>query len=610
MNILGLSCFYHDSAAALIMDGRIVAAAQEERFTRKKHDPAFPSQSIRFCLDQAGLTGADIDHVVFYEKPFLKFERIVENHMAVAPRGYRQFGRAIQGWMTDKLFQRRSIGQALHAIDPALPSGEALCFSEHHLSHAASAFYPSPFASAAVLCVDGVGEHTTTSAWVGDSNGLRLIREIAYPHSLGLLYSAMTYYCGFKVNSGEYKLMGLAPYGRPVYADLIRDHLIDIRDDGSYALDLSYFGYRDSLRMTNARWDALFGGPAHSPEKAPTQKQMDLAASVQEVLEEVMLKMTRWLARETGESALCLAGGVALNCVANAKLAEDNAFDTIFIQPAAGDAGGALGAALALHQALNGERPFHPPGSDGMSGCHLGPTYHNDEIATILTKLGAQFEMVPLSTIISHTAQALADGRTVAWVQGRMEFGPRALGNRSILADPRGVDVQRTLNLKIKFRESFRPFAPAVLREQVEQWFEGENFSPYMLLTNTVKASRRVNEDVGIERFGLDLLNHARSQVPAITHVDNSARVQVVDQATNPLFHALISRFAELTDCPMLVNTSFNVRGEPIVCTPQDAFRCFMHTDLDLLVIGNSMIWKDQQNVSIASLKSPMGGAD
>ena len=605
MNILGLSCFYHDSAAALLVDGRIIAAAQEERFTRAKHDARFPAAAIRYCLDHAGLSGADIDHVVFYEKPFLKFERIVENYLAVAPRGFAQFRQSLQAWLGEKLFQKNVLTRLLREVDPGFAGGDALRFSEHHLSHAASAFFPSPFERAAVLCVDGVGEYATTSAWTGSPEGLRLLNEISFPHSLGLLYSAMTYYCGFRVNSGEYKLMGLAPYGRPTYANRILSHLIDLKEDGSYALNLDHFAYREGLTMTNERFHALFGGPPRQPSEPLTQRHMDLAASIQSVLEEAMLRITRWLARETGERNLCLAGGVALNCVANGRIVADGAFDEVYIQPAAGDAGGALGAALALHHTLTGERPQRAdPAGDAMHGSYLGPAYDDAQITAALDEAGATYERLPESELVAHVAEALADGATIGWVQGRMEFGPRALGNRSILADPRRPDMQRVLNLKIKFRESFRPFAPSILSEHAAEWFEGRQFSPYMLLVNHLRPERRLQPGEGGDgsEAGLDLLYQQRSTVPAITHVDYSARVQAVEAGTNPLYHALISRFAELTGCPMLVNTSFNVRGEPIVCTPADAYRCFMATDLDLLAIGSFILRKaDQTGARLSS---------
>jgi carbamoyltransferase len=596
MNILGISCFYHDSAAALLVDGAIIAAAQEERFSRKKHDARFPGAAIRYCLGESGLSGSAIDHVVFYEKPFLKFERLVENYLAVAPAGFAQFRYSMQTWLGGKLFQKRDLIRSLQSVDLGFNAATSLQFSEHHLSHAASAFFPSPFDRAAVLCVDGVGEYATTSAWEGRPDGLRLLREINFPHSLGLLYSAMTHYCGFRVNSGEYKLMGLAPYGRPVYAQTILDHLVDLRDDGSYALNLDYFGYRKGLEMTNARFHALFGGEPRQPNEPLAQRHMDLAASIQAVLEEAILRITRWLARKTGATALCLAGGVALNCVANSRIVADGAFERVFIQPAAGDAGGALGAALALHHTLAGAAPRRADAViDTMAGSYLGPAYGDDAILAALEEAGAVYDRLGDDELIEDVAQALAAGSTTGWVQGRMEFGPRALGNRSILADPRRADMQRVLNLKIKFRESFRPFAPSVLAEQAEEWFEGDDFSAYMLLVNHLKSERRRPPQDDAGRTGLDLLHQRRSVVPAITHVDYSARVQVVHHATNTLYHALISRFAALTGCPMLVNTSFNVRGEPIVCTPADAYRCFMATDLDLLAIGNFLLHKERQ---------------
>ncbi|WP_395667052.1 carbamoyltransferase [Methylocella sp.] len=603
MLILGISAYYHDSAAALIRDGDILAAAQEERFTRKKHDPDFPANAIRFCLSEAGARASEIDRVVFYEKPFLKFERLIETYLAFAPRGFASFRKAMPLWIGEKLFQRDLLLRSLKEIDAGLADKAKLRFSEHHLSHAASAYYPSPFADAAVLTMDGVGEWATTSAAVGRGKDLTILREIHFPHSLGLLYSAFTYYTGFKVNSGEYKVMGLAPYGEPKYAQLIFDRLIDVKPDGSFRLDQDYFNYATGLTMTNARFDELFGGPPRRASDPLDQRHMDLAASVQAVTEEVVLRMTRALATESGASRnLCLAGGVALNCVANGKILRDGRFDEIFVQPAAGDAGGALGAALAAYY---DEAPEGAAKSllrpDAMKGSYLGPSYAQADVEARLRAVGAVFSVVDEeSHLVEKTAAALAAGQAVGWHQGRMEFGPRALGNRSILGDPRSPTMQKALNLKVKYRESFRPFAPSVLREDVADWFELDVDSPYMLIVAPVKAERRrvmTQEEQAL--FGIDKLNVPRSDIPAVTHVDYSARVQTVHRETNPLYHALISRFKALTGCPVLVNTSFNVRGEPIVNTPEDAFRCFMGSEIEFLAVGRCVLHKDQQNEAL-----------
>jgi len=597
MYILGISAWYHDSAACLVEDGRIVAAAQEERFTRRKYDPGFPANAIAYCLREAGIAAAQLDSIVFYEKPFLKFERLVETYLAFAPRGFRSFAAAMPLWLKEKLFQKALL---LAELERSFGKGdwqERLMFCEHNLSHAASAFYPSPFDRAAVLTLDAVGEWTTTSWAIGDGRELRIEREIHFPHSLGLLYSAFAYHCGFKVNSGEYKLMGLAPYGRPKYADLIRDRLIDLREDGSFHLDLSYFDYCTGLRMTNRRFDALFGGRPRQPESPVTQREMDLAASIQQVTNEGVLNLGRTIARESGARNLCLAGGVALNCVANGLLLREGVFDNIWIQPAAGDAGGSLGAALAAYHIAHGRPRRNAAAGDAMQGAYLGPSFAAAEIRSALDEARARYEQFDEDEVVELTAQALAGGQAVGWMQGRMEFGPRALGARSILADPRSPGVQKQLNLKIKFRESFRPFAPSVLRESLEEWFELAVDSPYMLLVADVRADRlRTIREDELGLAGLDKLKVVRSQVPAVTHVDNSARIQTVHRDTNPLYHRLIARFAELTGCPMLVNTSFNVRGEPIVCTPADAFRCFMATDLDMLVAGNCVLHKARQD--------------
>src|SRR5882757_3943659 len=566
MRILGISAFYHDSAAALVEDGRLVAAAQEERFTRKKHDAAFPYHAIDYCLDAAGAKLSEIDHIAFYDKPFLKFERLLETYIALAPKGFRSFQMAIPLWLKEKLFQKSLLSKKLKELDEDVTS-DRLLFTEHHLSHAASAFYPSPFEKAVVLTMDGVGEWATTSAAMGEGNRLEIFQEIHFPHSLGLLYSALTYYTGFKVNSGEYKVMGLAPYGEPKYAKLILDHLVDLKPDGSFRLDMSYFNYCTGLTMTNERFAKLFGAPVRAPDQLLTAFHMDVAASIQAVLDEAVLRLTRSLASRTGAHNLCLAGGVALNCVANGKVLRDGKFDHIWIQPAAGDAGGAVGAALAAHYAFK-DQPRAVSGSDGMSGAFLGPEFSQSEIERRLAEAGARFSVLNEDEMIEATAKALADQFAVGWFQGRMEFGPRSLGARSILGDPRSPAMQKNLNLKVKYRESFRPFAPAVLREDVAQWFELDSDSPYMLIVADVRADKRRTMSAE-ERalFGIDKLNVARSEIPAVTHVDYSARIQTVHGNTNPLFHRLLSWFKALTGCPVLVNTSFNVRGEPIVCT-------------------------------------------
>ncbi len=600
MHILGVSAFYHDSAAALVVDGKIVAAAQEERFTRKKHDSGFPTEAVRYCLTEAGINLADVDHIAFYDKPFLKFERLLETYLAFAPRGFRSFRKAMPVWMKEKLFQKRMLCQELEKIQEIDDLEKRLLFAEHHQSHAASAFFPSPFEAAAVLTIDGVGEWTTTSLGVGDGNELTMLKEIHFPHSLGLLYSAFTYYTGFKVNSGEYKIMGLAPYGEPTYADLIRDHLIDVKPDGTFRLDQRYFDYCTGLTMTNARFDDLFGGPPRAPEAPITQREMDLAASVQQVTEEVMLRLTRSIRKETGMKNLCLAGGVALNCVANGKVLRDGAFDNVWIQPASGDAGGALGAALCgYHGFKNQPRTLHGK-LDGMEGSYLGPGFDQDQIEASLTAAGAVFKRLPEEEMIVATAKALADGKAVGWFQGRMEFGPRALGGRSILGDARSPTMQRLLNLKVKYRESFRPFAPSVLREHVGEWFDHVGDSPYMLIVADVAEDKRrlMNEDEQA-LFGIDKLNVARSRIPAVTHVDYSARLQTVHQETNPAYHKLLKAFHGETGCPVLVNTSFNVRGEPIVCTPEDAFRCFMGTGIERLVCGHAVLDKADQDSAL-----------
>lgn len=601
MVILGISAFYHDSAAAIIRDGELLAACQEERFTRVKHDAAFPVHAIRFCLDTAGCSGEQVDHVVFYEKPFLKFERLIETYLACAPRGFQSFRLAMPSWIKDKLFQKVLLLKELNNISPGLAAPEKLLFAEHHQSHAASAFFPSPFERAAVLTMDGVGEWATASMGTGAGNKLTTISQINFPHSLGLLYSAFTYHTGFKVNSGEYKLMGLAPYGEPRFANLIREHLIDIKDDGSFRLDQSYFNYATGLTMTNRRFTRLFGEPPRKPEEQLKQVHMDLAASIQQVTEDVMLKTTRYLARTTGEKNLCLAGGVALNCVANGKILRDGAFEHIWIQPASGDAGGAVGAAYAAcYQACGLPRIVSPGSNDAMKGAYLGPEFSLPETSARLRAAGARFDVLGDDELISRTSAALVAQKAVGWHQGRMEFGPRALGNRSILADPRSPLMQRTLNVRVKYRESFRPFAPAVLREDVASWFDMDCDSPYMLLVADIQHTlqRKMSADeAGL--FGIDKLNVPRSAIPAVTHVDYSARVQTVHRETNPRFHDLLQAFKASTGCPVLVNTSFNVRGEPIVCTPEDSFRCFMGSDIEVLVVGNCYMTKDAQDSNL-----------
>ena len=601
MYILGISSYYHDSAACLLHDGKIIAAAQEERFSRIKHDSSFPQQAIQYCIEQAGIEPLDIDNIVFYEKPFLKFERLLETYLAFAPKGFRSFASAMPIWIKEKLYQKYNLVKSLkNVLDPEIDWSEKLLFSEHHLSHAASAFYPSPFQEAAVLTLDGVGEWTTTSFAVGNGKDLQVLKEIHFPHSLGLLYSAFTYYTGFKVNSGEYKVMGLAPYGEPKYVDLIKDNLIEIKEDGSFHLDMSYFDYCVGLTMTNDKFHKLFGGPPRESEAGLSQREMDLAASIQKVTEEVLIKLAHSIAKETGKRNLCLAGGVALNCVANGILSREKIFDNIWIQPAAGDAGGALGAALATWHIAYGKERIAITGGDEMSGSYLGPSFSNNEIEEFLTQAGAVFHKYDEDELIERVANALATEKAVGWMQGRMEFGPRALGNRSIIADPRSALMQKQLNLKVKYRESFRPFAPSILREHVGEWFEYDGNSPYMLLVANVKGDKRLEmteNQKGL--FGIEKLNVPRSSVPAITHVDYSARIQTVHADTNPKYHALITRFNEITGCPLVVNTSFNVRGEPIVCSPEDAFKCFMGTELDVLAIGDYLLLKEEQNLSL-----------
>ena len=604
MRILGISAFYHDSAAALVEDGRIVAAAQEERFTRKKHDRRFPARALAYCLQAAGVTLDEVDRVAFYDKPFLKFERLLETYVAFAPRGYRSFAMAMPVWIREKLFQKNLLRQTLREFAPDADWDAKLLFAEHHQSHAASAFYPSPFDEAAVLTLDGVGEWATASAAVGRGSELEITKEIHFPHSLGLLYSAFTYQTGFKVNSGEYKVMGLAPYGQPKYVQTILDSLIDLKPDGTFRLNLEYFDYCTGLTMTNRRFDALLGGPPRQPDEPLARQHMDWAASVQAVVEETVLRLTRSLRAETGLRNLCLAGGVALNCVANGKVLRDGQFEDLWIQPAAGDAGGALGAALAASHRLFDE-PRTGSGAagragDAMEGAFLGPAFGPPEVRRALDAAGARYRELPDRELLDATAEALAAGKAVGWFQGRMEFGPRALGNRSILADARSPEMQRTLNLKVKFRESFRPFAPSVLRADVSDWFDLDRDSPYMLLVADVHPKRRrAGAGPTSEPEGFDRLRVERSEIPAVTHVDYSARVQTVSGEDNPRYHALLEAFKAKTGCPVLVNTSFNIRGEPIVCTPEDAFRCFMGTDIERLVVGNCFLQKEDQDPAL-----------
>ncbi len=595
--ILGLSAYYHDSAAVLLNNGNIVAAAQEERFTRKKHDPGFPGNAIQFCLDDAGITLADISDVVFYDKPLVKFERLIETYLTYAPKGFRSFLAAMPVWLKEKLYIKRTLKKELSTLSGMkvreLPN---LLFAEHHQSHAASAFFSSPFNKAAVLCLDGVGEWATTSVWLGDGNQLKALWEIDFPHSLGLLYSAFTYYTGFRVNSGEYKLMGLAPYGEPKYVDLILENLIDLKKDGSFRLNMDYFNYATGLTMTNARFAELFGAPARKPESELTQREMDIARSIQDVTEEVVLRLARTIQKETATDYLCLAGGVALNCVANGRLLREGPFKDIWIQPAAGDAGGALGAAqIVWYGKYQGTRVADSV-HDSMAGSYLGPNFTDEEIISQLEDLGAHYERIDDKQLLPRLASLLSDEQIVGWFQGRMEFGPRSLGGRSILGDPRSKQMQSTMNLKIKFRESFRPFAPSVLSEDVSEYFDLDRSSPYMLIVADIKEQHRIQlTEEQSKLFGVEKLLVARSSLPAITHVDYSARVQTIHQETNSRYHALVSQFKEQTGCSVLVNTSFNVRGEPIVCTPEDAYRCFMRTNMDCLVIENYLLLKPEQ---------------
>ena len=599
-SILGISAFYHDSAATIIIDGKIIAAAQEERFTRIKHDKSYPFHAIEFVLRYSKLKLSEIDHIVFFEKPFLKFERLLETYVAFAPRGFKSFCKAMPIWLSEKLFQKNFLLNKLKEHDKNFKDRSKIMFSDHHLSHAASAFFPSPFNEAIVLTADGVGEWATTTVALAKENKVEIKKEIHFPHSLGLLYSAFTYYNGFKVNSGEYKLMGLAPYGNPIYKEKILNNLIDVKEDGTFNLNQKYFNYATGLTMTNQKFDELFENPVRKPDKDKlTQFHMDIASSIQEVTEEIMIKLASSVAKEYNIKNLCLAGGVALNCVANGKLLEKKIFDKIWVQPAAGDAGGSLGAALALWHNEFGN-PRINSNNDDMQGSYLGPEFSNDEIKKTLENVGAVFETIDEDELISITAKDLANGLAVGWFQGRMEFGPRALGARSILGDPRSSTMQKNLNLKVKYRESFRPFAPSVLREDLSEWFDLNTDSPYMLFVakvNSNKCNTMTEEQKNL--FGIDKLNVKRSEIPAVTHVDYSARIQTVHEHTNKKYYKLIKKFKEITKCPVLVNTSFNVRGEPIVNTPQDAFNCFMGTELDKLVIGSFYLDKNKQNKNL-----------
>ncbi len=600
MIIVGISAYYHDSAVALIRDGQIIAAAQEERFTRRKHDAAFPMQALEYCLREAGIAANQIDYVAYYDKPFLKFERLLETYLAFAPRGFSSFRLALPVWLREKLFLKSLLAKELKKIDAHLDWEAKMLFGEHHQSHAASAFFPSPFEEAAVLTLDGVGEWATSSVAIGRGAQLEIIKEIHFPHSLGLLYSAFTYHLGFKVNSGEYKVMGLAPYGEPRYVQQIREHLIDVKADGSFRLNMDYFDYCAGLTMTNARFSNLFALPVRTSEQALTAQHMDMAASLQVVVEEVIIQLAGAIADETGMKNLCLAGGVALNCVANGKLLRSGKFERIWVQPAAGDAGGAVGAALAAYHGYLGHARSVQHELDAMQGSYLGPQFAQAEIEQRLSSVGAVFEVMTETGLTQQCALDLAQGKALGWFQGRMEFGPRALGGRSILGDPRSASMQSTLNLKVKFRESFRPFAPSVLREDVADWFELDVDSPYMLLVANVKVERRIPLPAHEQSlFGIEKLHVARSTIPAVTHVDYSARIQTVSAQTNPRYHALLSEFKRQTGCPVLVNTSFNVRGEPIVHTPEDAFRCFMGTDIEVLAIGHCYLRKEAQDSAL-----------
>ncbi len=601
MYILGISAFYHDSAACLIKNGKIISAAQEERFTRIKHDPSFPTNSIKFCLNNENISSNEILNIIFYEKPFLKFERLLETYLAFAPKGFSSFSKAMPLWIKDKLFQKSKIVKELEEIfGKKTDFKNKILFSEHHLSHAASAFYPSPFENAAILTLDGVGEWTTSSVSVGSGNNIKILKELNFPHSIGLLYSAFTYYTGFKVNSGEYKVMGLAPYGSPKYYEIIKNKLIKISEDGSFQLDMRYFDFATGLKMTNQKFDNLFGSSPRKSESEITQRDMDLAASIQKVIEEIVLKIVKNIAVETKQKNLCLAGGVALNCVANGILLKENIFENIWIQPASGDAGGALGSALIGWYVYNNQSRKVEPKLDSMKGGYLGPNFLKDEIEEELLKCKAKFHKLDDNLLIERVTDELISEKAIGWMQGNMEFGPRSLGNRSILADPRSPKMQKQLNLKVKYRESFRPFAPSVLSEHTNEWFDIDVDSPYMLFVANVRKDKCIKiTEKHNKLFGIEKLNITRSKIPAVTHVDYSARIQTVHKETNPYFHKLISNFYKKTDCPILINTSFNVRGEPIVCSPTDAFKCFMGTELDVLVIGNYLLLKNEQDKNL-----------
>jgi carbamoyltransferase len=600
-SILGISAFYHDSAAAILIDGKIIAAAQEERFTRKKHDPSYPYNAIKYVLGEAKLNLNQIDQIVFYEKPFLKFERLLETYLAFAPRGFTSFLMSMPLWLKEKLFQKKFLFEQLKRNDKNFNDIDKISFSEHHFSHAASAFYPSPFEEAVILTLDGVGEWATSTLAIGKNNKISIIKEIHFPHSIGLLYSAFTYYTGFKVNSGEYKVMGLAPYGKPKFTDIILKELVDVKEDGSFRLNMKYFNFATGLTMTNEKFSKLFGQKVRDPNKELlTQFHMDIASSIQKVIEKIVLNLVNSIQKDTKIKNLCLAGGVALNCVANGKIVKNNIFESIWIQPASGDAGGSIGAALGFwHQELSNLRKLNTS-SDGMSGSYLGPKFDENTIETNLKKLKANFTKLDDENLYSKIATDLKNGKIIGWFQGRMEFGPRALGCRSIIADPRSEKMQKNLNLKIKFRESFRPFAPSILREDLSNWFELDCDSPYMLLVADVKKSIQIQEtETNQKLFGIERLNLKRSLIPAVTHVDYSARIQTVHKDTNPKYHNLLQNFKKLTNCPVLVNTSFNIRGEPIVCSVEDAFKCFMGTELDVLVCENFVLYKNEQDKSL-----------
>ena len=606
MIILGISAYYHDSACCLIKNGEIISAIQEERLTRKKHDASFPIKSINLCLKEAKISHSEIDYVVFYDKPFLKFERLLETYFAFAPKGFKSFLSSMPIWLKEKLFQKKLIIKELkNAFGKKTVWNNKLLFTEHHLSHAASAFFSSPYDKAAILTMDGVGEWTTTSVAIGHNNKINILKEINFPHSLGLLYSAFTFFTGFKINSGEYKLMGLAPYGKPIYAQIIKDKLVNIKEDGSFKLNMNYFDYCTGTTMTNNKFNKLFDGPPRKPESKLTIREMNIAASIQYVIEEIIIKIVKSIKKETQLDSLCLAGGVALNCVANGKLIKEKIFKNIWIQPASGDAGGSLGAALATYYIMLNNRRVVTKNEDNMKGSYLGPSFKNNQIEKTLSNYKAKFLKLNKSEIIDNVAKDLVKGKAIGWMQGKMEFGPRALGARSIIADPRSPKMQKLLNLKVKFRESFRPFAPSILRENLKEWFEIDQDSPYMLLVaNVINEKIIKTNDEDKKLIGIDKLNITRSEIPSVTHVDYSARIQTVHRETNPMYYDLISKFNNLTGCPMVINTSFNIRGEPIVCTPEDALKCFMGTDLDILVIENFYLKKNEQkNLSFTNYK-------